>query len=183
MESQFVNYPVQDHPVAILQVTLVDGVQQWDLEMSSDSRTTNAIITSPEWCPIEWEVPESSDRVDDPKLEALLLTKVQLVFDFAVGPASDDISAITRQLAAVLNVANLRRAAPPNAAPIRVQAQLWANGTVTANMEYDQKSSPLGSASLEQTELYVQHTMRQELRTRIAQLRSSGPSAIGNRSR
>lgn len=167
MKGEFVAERISEKPVAILTADLKDGFGEWRIEYSSDPRTVEAIVKPPEWCPVEWRVPTDAVNPADPRLEALLLTKVRLVFDAAFS-VHDEISTIDKQILSRLNISALRESAQAEALPISMHAYLWANGEVSAEMQYDQKLSPLGSASLAQTEFFAQQMMRRELRSRLA---------------
>ncbi len=162
---------VQDRPVATMTADLTTGVDRIQIQFEEDGRALEALNTKPEWCTLDWEAQGTTANVGDRRNEALFLQKVRLVFDAAYSPF-DDVSAINAQLQAGMDIDELRSQAPEATQPIKVRANLWATGEVSAQMVYDRQKSPLGTATHAQTEAYTQHMMRMALRVRLGVLTS-----------
>ena len=170
MRGKFQAVRIHEKPVGRLEATLTNRFESWNLQFVNDLVTQRAAAAKPEWCPIEWQDLEN-EQLSPQTTERLMLSKMQLFFDFAVGPPQDGEADVLAQLKNVFGDVISMPIVAKNSTPIRVEAELWANGTVSGRMDYSRASSPLGQTSLEMTELFARQQMRLELRKRISALK------------
>lgn len=176
MNGTFHTTQIHEKPLASLVVEITRQVDSWDLRYDDDEKTRRAASMKPEWCPIEWPE-EASLPSTSTVTEHMMLTKMQLFFDFAVGPAEDGEPEVIGQLGGAfgqvaVSSANLATDSPStfSTTPILVEVEMWHDGSISGRMEYDQRDSPIGESSLERNELFARQLLRLELRRRIGVL-------------